>query len=327
MKNPIELFTRLGDVMRRAADDPSWQSAVGRACRQNPWFTPREVWRAIDAIARDMLSEDILSGWLSAYDLPAGSPRQVLVVMAGNIPLVGFFDLMCVVASGHRCLVKPSGKDRALIEQVVGQLLQIDPETPVGFYDGTQRVDALIATGSDNAARYFKTHYGAIPSLLRGSRQSVAVLDGTESQAELDGLADDIWAYSGLGCRNVSMVFLPEGCDLHLTMPDMNPKYRNNYLQNRALKRMEGIPFTDLGCALLVEGDRFPTSLSEVAVRRYRSADEVAEWLERHDSELQCIVSKCISHPRCVGFGRAQSPRPTDYPDAVDVIGWLLALK
>ncbi len=327
MTKSIELFTRLGAMLRTAEHDSSWQEVIRRACLGNPWFTPREIERARQAIACEMLSEENLREWLSAYTLPVAVPRQVLVVMAGNIPLVGFFDLLCVVASGHRCLVKPSGKDHILTEHIISLLHQIDPAVAVELYDRTQRVDALIATGSDNAARYFRTHYGSIPSLLRGSRQSVAVLDGTETEEDLAGLADDIWAYSGLGCRNVSLIFAPEGYTPKLVMPEMNPKFRNNHLQNRALKRMNGIPFADLGCGMMVGGDQFPTALSELVICHYRSPEEVTKWLEEHDRELQCIVSRVVDHPRCVGFGRAQRPRLTDYPDAADVVEWLCSLK
>lgn len=210
------------------------------------------------AIADDMLRRDRLETWLAPYPVPVAVPRRVLVVMAGNIPLVGFFDLLCVLAAGHRCLVKPSAKDRVLTEYVVGMLRELDPEVPVGFYDGSSPVDAVIATGSDNANRYFRTQYAGIPALLRGSRQSVAVLSGRETEAQLEGLADDIWAYSGLGCRRVSLLFVPEGYDLRLRMPAVNEKYRNNYRQQKALLTMTGRPFRDLGSAVCRRRAGFP---------------------------------------------------------------------
>ena len=145
----------------------------------------------------------------------------------------------------------------------------------------------------------------------------MAVLSGRETEAQLAGLADDIWAYSGLGCRNVSLVFLPEGAE--------QAKYRNNYLQTRALLRMQGCPFVDLGAAVAVEQREFPRALSEIAYARYRSADEVAAWLAEHDAELQCVVTESLPHARRADFGRAQSPSLTDYPDNRDVLAWLSA--
>ena len=326
MKNTIETFSALGARLLGFGDDDATRAVIDSACRANGWFTPADIRRAVRAIACDMLQREKLEAWLADYPaLPVAEPRRVLVVMAGNIPLVGFFDLLCVLVSGHGCLVKPSAKDSVLMEHVVGLLREIDPSAPVRLYDGTSPVDAVIATGSDNANRYFRAHYAGIPSLLRGSRQSVAVLSGRETPEQLAGLADDIWAYSGLGCRNVSLVFLPEGAELRLRMPAVQAKYRNNYLQTRALLRMQGCPFVDLGAAVAVEQREFPRALSEIAYARYRSADEVAAWLAEHDAELQCVVTETLPHTRRADFGRAQSPSLTDYPDNRDVLAWLSA--
>ena len=325
MENAIGLFSRLGCRLRGFGDDARTREVIGRACRENGWFTPADICRAVAAVADGMLRRDALAEWLAPYPVPVAEPRRVLVVMAGNIPLVGFFDMLCVLAAGHRCLVKPSAKDTVLMEYVIGLLRGIDPQVPVEFYDGSTSPDAVIATGSDNANRYFRAHYAGIPSLLRGSRQSVAVLSGRETPEQLAGLADDIWAYSGLGCRNVSLVFLPEGAELRLRMPAVQAKYRNNYLQTRALLRMQGCPFVDLGAAVAVEQREFPRALSEIAYARYRSADEVAAWLAEHDAELQCVVTESLPHARRADFGRAQSPSLTDYPDNRDVLAWLSA--
>ena len=161
MKSAIELFSALGRRLADFGGDVPTQEVAERACRANGWFTPADVRRAVAAIADGMLRRDRLETWLAPYPVPVAVPRRVLVVMAGNIPLVGFFDLLCVLAAGHRCLVKPSAKDRVLTEYVVGMLRELDPEVPVGFCDGSSPVDAVIATGSDNANRYFRTQYTA----------------------------------------------------------------------------------------------------------------------------------------------------------------------
>lgn len=155
MKNAIGLFSRLGCRLRGFGDDARTREIIGRACRENGWFTPADIRRAVAAVAGVMLRRDALAEWLAPYPVPVAEPRRVLVVMAGNIPLVGFFDMLCVLAAGHRCLVKPSAKDTVLMEYVIGLLRGIDPQVPVEFYDGSTSPDAVIATGSDNANRYF----------------------------------------------------------------------------------------------------------------------------------------------------------------------------
>ncbi len=326
MKNAIELFSELGQRLCAFGDEDSSQQAITRACAANGWFTPADIRRAVAAIAERMLSRERLKEWLSRYTTPVTKPRNVLVVMAGNIPLVGFFDLLCVVASGHRCLIKPSAKDRVLMEYIVDLLREIEPSAAVGFYDEAQSIDAVIATGGDNANRYFKARYAGIPSLLRGSRQSVAVLAGTETDAQLAGLADDIWAYSGMGCRSVSLLFLPRGYRPVLKMPPVNAKYENNYRQEKALLEMTGRPYVDLGRAVAVEQREFPAALSRLAYVCYDSLEEVRSWLATHDSQLQCVVSESLSHSRRADFGQAQSPALTDYPDDRDVMDFLCSL-
>ena len=328
MKNRIETFSALGARLLGFGDNDATRAVAAAACRANGWFTSADVRRAVRTLAGDMLQRGKLESWLAAYPaVPVAAPRRVLVIMAGNIPLVGFFDLLCTVASGHTCLVKPSAKDSVLMEYVVGLLREIEPSVPVGLYDGISPVDAVIATGSDNANRYFRVHYAGIPSLLRGSRQSAAVLSGRETPEQLAGLADDIWAYSGLGCRSVSLIFVPEGYEPMLQMPHVNDKYINNYRQERALLAMQGQPFVDLGGAVAVEQRAFPAALSRIAYTYYRTPDEVADWLAGHDDELQCVVTECLPHSRRTGFGCAQSPSLTDYPDDRDVIAWLAALN
>ncbi len=323
MKERIGLFVAWGERLRSFGSSEESQRVIAEACRANGWFTPAEVRRAARAIADGMLRRETLETGLAAYPVPVAVPRRVLVVMAGNIPLVGFLDLLCVVASGHHCIVKPSAKDRILMEYVVEQLRELDPEVPVEFYDGRSPVDAVIATGSNNARRYFRARYAGIPALLRGSRQSVAVLSGEETPEQLAGLADDIAAYSGLGCRSVSRLFLPEGYRLQLQLPSANPKLRNDFLRSRALLTMQGRPFIDLGSRLAVEEEEFPASLSRLAYSHYRNLSEGEAWLAAHDEEVQCVVSTCVSHSRRTGFGCAQSPSLSDWPDERDVLRWL----
>lgn len=251
--------------------------------------------------------------------------------MAGNIPLVGFFDLMCVLLSGHGCLYKPSSKDSVLIDHIAGLLTGIDPSLPLQRMNG-KRPDAVIATGSDNTNRYFRTIYHDMPALFRGSRHSIAVLTGDETPADLAELRQDIFTYFGMGCRNVSQLFLPRNYDTEPLMralqkdPVTHPPYLHNYRQAFALNTMQGKPFTDGGFFLLREGGEPAQTVSELACTRYDSLSEVEDWLPGHDSRIQCVVSNRIRHPRRVRFGQAQHPAPTDYPDGIDVMKFLLEL-
>ena len=325
MEQMLACCTRLGKLFSALREE---DSVVERACRENPWFTPREVVGAAHALAQRMLDGDELRAWLAHYPmLPVKTPRRVGLMMAGKIPFGGFFDLLCLLVAGHRALLKPSSKDRVLMEWVVEQLLELDPQCPVEWLDEeSQPLEAVIATGSDNALRHFRSTYGSLPALLRGSRQSVAVLDGSESEAELRGLGRDIFTYSGLGCRNVSLLFLPEGVEPRIEMPEMNPLYGQNYRQERALATLLGRPYRDLGGALLMEGEGFSSALSVITIRRYRILAEVEQWLEEHDREVQCVVGRAVNHPRGVAFGEAQNPGLMEYPDAVDVLAFLAKL-
>lgn len=326
MKNAIELFAELGDRLRSFGDDPQSRAAIERSCDDNAWFSPADIRRAVGAIVETMLDRSRLEAWLAAYPLPAAVARRVAVVMAGNIPAVGFFDLLCVVAAGHCCVAKLSSKDRALMEHLIAQLREIDQSVAIDICDDPLSVDALIATGGDNAVRHFRMRYAGIPSLLRGSRHSVAVLSGRETEADLEALSDDIWAYSGLGCRSVSLLLLPHGYTPRLRMPLMNAKYRNNYRQTRALFGMTGREFVDWGAAVAVEQQEFPLPLSCIALARYDTLAEAEAWLAQHDDRLQCVVSRCVRHDRRVDFGRAQHPGLCDYADAKDTMAWLAAL-
>lgn len=319
MTKTIDTLCLLGERLKAMPE-----VVIAQAVAENPWFTPASIRASVEAICDEMLRRELLEAWLTPYAAPVANPRNVLIIMAGNLPLVGFFDLLCVLASGHRAWVKPSSKDRVLMNFVLDELHAIDPHLPAESYDGESFPDAVIATGSDNTNRYFRAQYQAIPTLLRGSRQSVAVLSGAETAEELRGLAEDIWLHSGLGCRNVSMVWLPEGMQMLRLQPcELHPKFRNNYLQTKAMCEMEGRPFIDLGGAVALQQSHFPHALSELSYAFYRSIDEVETWLDAHDRALQCVVSRVVTHPRRVDFGRAQHPALTDYPDAVDVVAFL----
>lgn len=320
MKSTVEIFATLASRLRAIP-----RSVVDRAQAENSWFTCIDI--ALDAIVSQMLDSRKIEQWLGGYTIEPHTPKRVAVIMAGNIPAVGFADLMYVIASGNIPVVKYSSKDRVLMDYIVGALLDIEPALTIEQYNDTSALDALIATGSDTAALHFRALFGNLPTLIRGSRHSVAVLTGNESAAELEGLAADIFTHSGLGCRNVSLIFAPEGYDFSLSVPPMPQGYQNNYLHTRALMIMRSEPFKDGNGALFVESDAaFPKSLSCINICRYSSIEEPKLWLKQNDSRLQCVVSSVNGFPRRVDFGCAQYPTLNDYADDVDVMKFLLTL-
>ena len=331
MKSTIEIFSELGARLAEFGSDDASRSAMARAVATNKWFSASDIRYAVEALREEMLDAEKVANWLSHYPSVAlGEAKRVAIIMAGNIPLVGFFDLMCVIANGDIPYVKPSSKD-AVLEAYIEQLLQeIEPALRIERYDEGIDYDAVIATGGDSANLYFRTAFGGIPSLLRGSRHSVAVLSGKETKDELELLADDIFIHSGLGCRNVSLVFVPKGYKLKLAVRPMCRAYHNNYLQSRALLTMQGVQFEDLGEAVLVRSKEteFPRFLSQINVVEYSSLASVQQWLKAHDEALQCVVSTIEGlHSRQVQFGKAQKPTLFDYADERDTMQFLLSVE
>jgi hypothetical protein len=278
-----------------------------------------------------MLDAEKVERWLSHYPLAAThEAKRVAIIMAGNIPLVGFFDLMCILSSGHIPFVKPSSKDRVLEEYIEQLLLDIEHSLSIEKYVEGAEYDAVIATGGESANLYFRTAFAGVPCLLRGSRHSVAVLSGKESKEQVARLADDIFIHSGLGCRTVSLLFVPKGDKLSLSTRKMCRAYHNNYLQCRALLTMQGVDFVDLGEAVMVKPvqTEFPRFLSQINVVEYSSLEDVKRWLAENDEALQCVVGDISGlHSRCVEIGQAQSPTLFDYADERDTMQFLAEIE
>lgn len=322
MLDMVGILSTLGERLTDFGHTPTSQRVISEAVAQNGWFTPTDITTAVEAIRLTMLSKEALREWLSHYRLTA-TPQRVAIVMAGNIPLVGFFDLLCTLCSGHTAYIKPSSKDTILMEYIVAQLKEIEPSVPIYAYDPTEQYDLAIATGSDEANDYFRSHFATTRALLRGSRHSVAVLDGNETEVELQGLMKDITLYSGSGCRSVSLIFAPRGTEVAIphTAPT-NPKLGNNLRSRRALYTIQKRPFDDCHAFLLVEGKEFPTSLAEVALYRYDDIAEVERWLDAQHNGIQCVVSH-LPLPNAIPFGQAQYPTLRDYADGVDTMLFL----
>lgn len=319
MKHIVDIFSALGERLTRFGGDDASNRIIDEAIAANGWFTHADILRAVEAIRAEMLDREKLAAWLSHYS-KAVETKRVAVIMAGNIPLVGFFDLLCVLAAGHECHVKPSSKDSVLMRYVIEQLRDIEPSIAIYDYSADATYDMAIATGGDDANAYFRDHFAGTRTLLRGSRHSVAVLNGNESAEELQALYNDITAYSGLGCRSVSMLFVPRGY-----VPDFkrgeaeNVKLRRNIQAMRATLTIEGAEFWDAGAFIMRRGEDFAQSLAVVTLREYSDIEEVKKWIEENTEHLQCIVSRTD-----IPFGRAQYPALMDYADGVDTMRFLL---
>lgn len=319
MKHIVDIFSALGERLTRFGGDDASNRIIDKAIAANGWFTRADILRAVEAIRTEMLDREKLMAWLKNYT-KAVEPKRVAVIMAGNIPLVGFFDLLCVVAAGHECHVKPSSKDSVLMRYVIEQLRDIEPSVAIYDYSADATYDMAIATGGDDANAYFREHFAGTRTLLRGSRHSVAVLNGNESAEELQALHNDITAYSGLGCRSVSMLFVPRGY-----VPDfkrgeaVNAKLRRNIQAMRATLTIEGAEFWDAGAFIMRRGEDFAQSLAVVTLREYLDIEEVKKWIEENTEHIQCVVSRTD-----ISFGRAQYPALMDYADGVDTMRFLL---
>ena len=330
MKSTVQIFSELGVRLAEFGSNEASRSVIARAVAENEWFSVGDIRYAVEAIRREMLDAEKVEHWLSHYPFVCSrEAKRVAIIMAGNLPLVGFFDLMCVLASGNIPCVKPSSKDGVLEEYVEHLLCEIEPKLRIEKYVEGVEYDAVIATGGESANLYFRSAFTGIPCLLRGSRHSVAVLSGKESEADICGLADDVFVHSGLGCRNVSLVFVPKGCKFSLPTRKMCRAYHNNYLQCRALLTMQGVKFDDLGEAVVVKQSKaeFPRFLSQINIVEYSNLEDVKQWLTANDNLLQCVVSYIDGlHSRCVPFGQAQSPTLFDYADERDTMQFLASI-
>ena len=318
--NRLEQFTKQRDI-------------IASAIAQNAWFTETEILRSVEAIRHTMLRRESIEAWLEHYT-PVASPKRVALIMAGNIPLVGFFDLMCTLLSGNECHLKPSSKDSVLMHYIIDELRSIRTNIAIYDYSPTEHYDMAIATGGDDANRYFREHFATTRHLLRGSRHSIAVLDGSESTEELAALATDITSYSGLGCRSVSMIFYPQGTTPKLAShPAVCTKLKQSLRMRKALLKMQGVEFADYDGYIATLGTTFPAALGEVSLHAYSTLSDVEIWLREHSEDIQCVVSHLdtltphLPFGRTIAFGSAQYPTLMDYADGIDPMAFLTSEK
>lgn len=299
----------------------------------NRWFTPDQVRFAIGSWA-DALTEQNLDKWLSAYNFENLTPKTVALVLAGNIPLVGFHDVLSVLISGHKVLIKTSSDDRYLLPFLGRYLISAEPRfsEKINFTEGKlEGFDAVIATGSNNTARYFEYYFKGKPSIIRKNRNSVAVLTGNELHEELVGLGEDIFRYFGLGCRNVSKLYVPEDYDFQPFFEAVYEyrdiinyeKYANNYDYNKAVFLMSNFKLLDNGFLTLKEDASYGSPISSIFYEYYKDVEELAKRLEDDAEKIQCVVASAQLPVNSVPFGKTQHPTLWDYADNVDTISFL----
>jgi Acyl-CoA reductase (LuxC) len=302
----------------------------------NGWYTSDQVYFAIQSWA-NALTESNIDKWISAYHFPAVDPKKVGLILAGNIPLVGFHDFLSVLISGHHALVKTSSNDQHLLPFLAKYLIKVNPQFGdfISFTEGKlEHFDAVIATGSNNTARYFEYYFKDKPSIIRKNRNSVAVLDGSESKEQMIALGEDIFRYFGLGCRNVSKVFIPKNYNFDLFFNGMFPyqevikyeKYANNYDYNKAVFLMSNFKLLDNEFLIIKEDESYASPISSVFYEFYEDINQLKERLQTDAEQIQCIVSNDLIQ-NSTTFGQTQTPNLWDYADNIDTLTFLLTLK
>lgn len=324
-------FIQLGEKLKSLSQNESVQLSQSAGVK-NGWFTPESVERSLQGIAH-LLDEEKLKKWISEYKLELEVPRIVGVVMSGNIPMVGFHDLLCVLLSGNMAAIKMSSNDDVLVRRMIDWIVKIEPrfKRNIEIRERLNQVDAVIATGGDNTSRYFHYYFGKQPHIIRKNRVSIAILDRTETEEELHAFGEDIFTYFGLGCRSVAKVFTPKGYDLtSILFPHFEDfkkvidhhKYYNNYTYYKSIFLINQTPHLDTGFVLVNTTDDLVSPISVLYHQEYGSKEELVEMKESQKDKIQCIVG----HDH-IPFGQAQSPELWNYADGVDVMRFLEELQ
>ena len=346
LKQRIKAFVELGTILREMAridldinhENNAHQEIVDvikYAKAENSWFTEENIQFALKSWS-DALSEENLNLWINNYDLMETSPKQIAIIMAGNIPLVGFHDFLSVLISGNKVLIKLASNDKRLLPFIAQQLIAINPEFEdlIKLTEGKiSNFEAVIATGSNNTARYFEHYFEKYPHIIRKNRNSIAVLSNDDTTEDLERLANDIFRYFGLGCRNVSKLYVPKDYDFAKLFQALykwkdiiyNNKYMNNYDYNKAVYLMDSMNLLDNEFILLKEDTNFSSPIAVLFYENYDSMESLRNELIKENENIQVVVSK-IKIEGAVNFGMTQTPQLWDYADGVDTIAFLTAL-
>lgn len=312
------------------------QMQIKRAYEYNGWFTKENILKALKNWST-ALTEDNLKQWTKPYSFKENPPKTVAVIMAGNIPLVGFHDFLSVLISGNKIIVKQASNDSLLLPILVKFLEGYSAEfkNTITLVDSLKdkNFDAIIATGSNNTARYFEYYFSKYPHIIRKNRNSVAILTGKETEEELKELGNDIFQYFGLGCRSVSKLFVPKNYNFDLFFKAIYPfkdiinykKYENNYDYNKAVYLMSLFKLTENGFLILKEDSSYSSPIATLFYEYYDDLDTLNQQLQDDSEKIQCIVSNEKIH-KAISFGETQKPKLWDYADDVDTLDFLTKL-
>jgi len=326
LQHRINLLSDLGSYI--LLNDAGWQDAKINAHLQNKWFIPEFIDLAVKNIAHNFLQKDLLEQWAKKYELKdSEDPKTIGIIMAGNIPLVGFHDLLAVFLSGHKAMIKTSSKDDILIKHLANKIVENDKEAAafIRFEEMLKGCNAYIATGSNSSSRYFEYYFGKYPHIIRKNKTSTAVLTGSETTDDLEKLADDIYQFFGLGCRNVTKIYIPENYDfipLLETFKKYNyladhHKYKNNYDYNLALHILNHKYYMTNGSIILVQDTPVFSPISQLNYEFYTDINGLKATL-KVNPDLQCIVGRDF-----IPFGQAQCPALDDFADKVNTMEFL----
>ncbi len=348
INNRIQAFVKLGQFMSHFSKSEArtikeakiedhfidgFNHQLKLAKENNGWFTQKNITFSLHQWSK-ALTENNLKKWLSAYTLNNIKPRTVAIIMAGNIPLVGFHDFLCVLISGHSVLVKLSSNDKYLLPFLAKYLEHIDLSFKGKIFfseDKLNNFDAVIATGSDNTSRYFEYYFGKKPNIIRKNRNSIAVLTGNESNEQLEALGEDIFRYYGLGCRNVSKLFVPENYNFDTFFKAIykfntiinESKYANNYDYNKAVYLMSLFNVLENGFLMLKEDESYTSPIASLFYEYYTDFESLKLKLTTDKEKIQCIVSQNFIKKE-VNFGESQKPELWNYADDIDTLNFLL---
>ncbi|TCC98750.1 acyl-CoA reductase [Pedobacter hiemivivus] len=327
----IIAFKKLSNFIAEPSED--FKNLIFSASNHNAWFTEAEVQRALNSL-HQMLNQQDLETWFKDIRV-SDTPKKVGLILAGNIPMVGFQDVISVLATGNIALIKLSSADDKLLPALLAQLVKIEPllADRIVYVDRLKDFDAVIATGSNNTSRYFEFYFGKGPNIIRKNRNSAAVITGNESAAELALLGHDIFDYFGLGCRNVSKLYIPEGYDIKNFFEPIEGfkdiinhfKYNNNYDYNKSIYLVNLKHHYDNGFLLLTEGESLSSPLAVLYYETYTNVEQLEELLSSKAEDIQCVVSNAALKldTAVLGFGQSQTPKLWDYADNVNTIEFL----
>lgn len=333
LEERMQSFVHLGQWFADTSSN-AFQKLTQKAIDGNSWFTPQHIQMAFEAWSL-VLTKEKMEEWLQSYTFPDLN-KKVGLVLAGNVPMVGFHDILSTLISGNQALVKCASQDAVLIKASINALAEYAPQlaNQVTWVERLTDFDAVIATGSDNTARYFEYYFAKHPHIIRKNRVSVGVLNGRESDEELMALGRDIFTYYGLGCRNVAKIYVPEHYDLTLLIPHFQPfekvldhhKYQNNYDYNKSIYLVNREEHLDNGFLLLRETKDLVSPISVLYIERYKNEALLSLNLASMQDKIQCIVSPNGAYEGSLPFGEAQKPELWDYADGVNTLDFLCSL-